>query len=81
MEVPRLGLKSEQQLLAYTTATATQDLSHTCHEYQSSWQCWIPHPLSEARDGIRILWDPSRVCNPLSQARDSHLWMVLDPLQ
>ena len=25
MEVPRLGLKSELQLLAYTTATATPD--------------------------------------------------------
>ena len=30
MEVPRLGVKSEIQLLAYTTATTTQDLSHVC---------------------------------------------------
>ena len=28
MEVPRLGLKSELQLLAYTTGTATRDPSH-----------------------------------------------------
>ena len=28
MEVPRLGVESELQLLAYTTATATQDPSH-----------------------------------------------------
>ena len=28
MEVPRLGVELELQLLAYTTATATQDLSH-----------------------------------------------------
>ena len=33
MEVPRLGLKLELQLLAYTTATAAQDLSrfHELH--------------------------------------------------
>ena len=30
MEVPRLGVKSELQLLAYTTATAARDLSHVC---------------------------------------------------
>ena len=30
MEVPRLGVKSELQLLVYITATATQDLSHIC---------------------------------------------------
>ena len=28
MEVPRLGVKSELQLLAYTTITAMQDPSH-----------------------------------------------------
>ena len=28
MEVPGLGIESELQLLAYATATATQDLSH-----------------------------------------------------
>ena len=28
MEVPRLGIKLELQLLAYTTATATPDPSH-----------------------------------------------------
>ena len=31
MEVPRLGVKSELQLLAYTTATAKQDSSHICN--------------------------------------------------
>ena len=30
MEVPRLRAESELQLLAYTTATATWDLSHVC---------------------------------------------------
>ena len=28
MDVPRLGMELELQYLAYTTATATQDLSH-----------------------------------------------------
>ena len=30
MEVPRLGVESEMQLPAYTTTTATWDLSHVC---------------------------------------------------
>ena len=30
MEVPRLGVKLELQLLAYTTATAMQDPSYIC---------------------------------------------------
>ena len=34
MEVSRLGVKLELQLLAYTTATAMQDLSHICHTPQ-----------------------------------------------
>ena len=35
MDVPRLGVELELQLLAYTTATATRDLSHACHLYHS----------------------------------------------
>ena len=38
MEVPRLRVKSELQLLAYTTATATPDLNHVCDLHHSSWQ-------------------------------------------
>ena len=49
-EVPRLGVESELQLLAYATATAIQDLSHVCDPYHSSKQCWIPNPLSKARN-------------------------------
>ena len=30
LEVPRLGVELELQLLAYPTATATPDLSHIC---------------------------------------------------
>ena len=53
MEVPRLGVKSELQLTAYTTAT--QDPSHICHLYHSSEQCRILNPLIKARDWTRIL--------------------------
>ena len=50
IEVPRLGVELELQLLAYTTATATWDpscvfdLLHTLQHRQ------ILNPLSEARD-------------------------------
>ena len=50
VEVPRLGVKQELQLPAYTTAIATENLSCFCKLHDSSWQCLIPNPLSEARD-------------------------------
>ena len=57
MEVLRLGVKSELQLLAHTTAAATPtwDPSLVCYLHYSSEQHWILKPLSEARDGTRIL--------------------------
>ena len=61
MEVPRLRVELEQQLQSYTTATATQDLSHICDLHHSSQICWIPDPLSEARDWNRILVDTSQI--------------------
>ena len=57
MEVPRLGVKLETQLLAYTTATITPDPSHICNLHHSSWQS-LPR---EARDGTQNLVDTSRV--------------------
>ena len=64
MEVPRLGVKWELlQLLAYTTATATQDLSHVGDLHQSSWQRQILNPLSEARDQTHIFMDTSLILN------------------
>ena len=36
MEVPRLGIRLDLQLLAYTTAAATGDPSHVCDLYHSS---------------------------------------------
>ena len=61
MEVPRLGVESEPQLLAYTTATATWDPSRICDLHHSPWQCRIPNPLSKARNRICVLMDASQV--------------------
>ena len=46
MEVPRLGVESKLQLLAYTTAIATQDLSHVCNLHHNSQQRQILNPLN-----------------------------------
>ena len=51
MEVPRLRVESEPQLLAFATATAMMDPSH------GMWQCWILNPVSEARHQTHILMD------------------------
>ena len=50
MEVARLGVESELQLLAYVIATATPDLSHLCNPHHSSQQCQILNLLN--RPGI-----------------------------
>jgi len=46
MEIPRLGVESEIQLPAYTTATATPDPSLICDLYHSLQQCHVLSPLS-----------------------------------
>ena len=46
MEVPGLGVKWELQLTAYTTATATWDLSCICDLHFSLLQHWIFNSLS-----------------------------------
>ena len=63
MEVSGLGLgvELELQLPAYTTATAMPDPTCVCDLHPSSWQCRILTPLSEARNGTRILMDTSQV--------------------
>ena len=58
IEVPRLRVKSELQLLAYITDPATWDPSHVCNLHHSSRQ----HPPSEARDRVPILMDTSLIC-------------------
>ena len=62
VEVPRLGVESELQLPAYTTATATRDPSLICDLHRSSQQHRILNPLSEARDRTHTLMDTSQVC-------------------
>ena len=69
MEVPRLGVKLELQLLAY--ATAMWDPSHICNLCHSSWQHWILKPLSRARYQTHILMDTIQVLNPLSHNGNS----------
>jgi len=61
MEVPRIGVKSELQLPAYTTSTATLDPSFLCDLHHSSRQRWILKLLSKARDQTYILMDTSQV--------------------
>ena len=61
MEVPRLRVRSELQLLAYTTARAMQDPSYICDLHHSSRPCWILNPLSGTGDGTCILMNPSQI--------------------
>ena len=63
MEIPRLGVELELQLLAYTTATATLDLSRVLDLHHSLWQHQILNPPSEARDWTRIFMDANQACN------------------
>ena len=60
MEIPRLGVESDLQLLA--TATATWDPSHVCDLHHSSWQHRILNPLNEAWDQSCVLMDASQIC-------------------
>ena len=60
-EVTRLGVELELQQLAYTTATATWDLSHICVLHHSSQQCRILNPLSGARDRTSVLMATNQV--------------------
>ena len=62
MEVLRVGVQSELYLLAYTTATATQDLSRVCDLHHSSQWCQILNPLSKARNRTYVLMDTSQIC-------------------
>ena len=58
----QLGLESELQLLAHTTATATLDPSHVCDSHHSSRQRRSLNPLNEAGDRTRVLMGTSWVC-------------------
>ena len=71
MEVPRLGVESELQVLAYATATATQDPRCICNLRCSLWQYQILNPLNKVRDRTHILMDISQVLNLLSHNGNS----------
>ena len=77
MEVPRLGVELELQLLAYTTATATPVLNRVCDLLHSSWQCWIIHPVSEAKDRTGVLVDTSQ--ESAEPQRELHIFLKLLP--
>ena len=59
MEVSRLGVESEMQMLAYTTATATSD-PRCIYLHHSSQQCKVLNPLNKARNWTHILMDTSQ---------------------
>ena len=52
----------EIELSAYTTATATPDLSRVSDLHHSSWQHRILNPLREAMDQTHYLMVPSWIC-------------------
>ena len=79
MKVPRLGIRSELQLPAYATATATQDPSHICDLHHWSQQRWILNPLSKARGWTHILMGISHVCYrwaTMGTPSESHSWLL-----
>ena len=62
MKVPRLGVESQLQLPACTTATATLDLSHIRDLHSSLRQQWILDPWSKVRGWSHILMET--MCPP-----------------
>ena len=69
VEVPRLRIKLEVQLLA--CAIVTQDPNHICNLRCSLWHHRILNPMSEAREETHVLMDTSWVLNPLSHNGNS----------
>ena len=73
MEVLKLGVERELQLLAYITVTAMQDQSRVCNLHHSLQQSRILNPLGKARDRthFHILMDTSWILNLLSHSENS----------
>ena len=76
MEVPGLGVQSELELPAYTTATVTQDSSHVSDLYHSSQQHQILNPLSGAREPTCLLMDISHVQVGYLLSHNRNSWTV-----
>ena len=66
MEIPRLGVEADLQMLACPTATAMPDLHRVFNLHHSSRQHWLLNPLSKARDQTCLLMDTSQMF-PLSR--------------
>ena len=80
MVLPRLGIQSELNLLAYATATATLNLSHICDLHCSLWKSLILNPLTKARDLTHILTDSasgSWLSEPQQELLSSSLLLLL----
>ena len=78
MEVPRLSIESELQLLAHSTATWDQAVSAayaTGHGNIGSL-----YPLSKAKDRTQILMDTSQVYNLTSHNRNSDFKFLSKPI-
>ena len=57
MEIPRLGVELELQLLGYTASTTPPDPSLVCDLHHS----WILNPVSKAREQTCVLMDTSQI--------------------
>ena len=93
MKVPRLGVKLDLQLLTYTTAVATQDLSPTCDLYHTGYlthwakpeirpvSLWIPVGFITAEPQWEL---PGAVMNTLCKnfpSRASEIFKAHPPVQ
>ena len=79
MDVLRLGVKSELQLRAYITATATQDLSRDCDSHHSSWQRqllspWVRPGIKPASSWILVRFISAEPWEPPCQYFKSWTW-------
>ena len=78
MDFARLGVEWELQGLAYAIVTAMWDLNHVCNLNHSSRQHLIFNPLSESRDGTRILMGYRWICFLCATMRtpDYHFFLI-----
>ena len=67
-----IGVKSELQLLAYATSTATWDPSHICDLHHCSWQHQILYPLMRPEIKFSSSWIPVRFLTYWATARTSY---------
>ena len=70
MEIPRLGVRLELQLPAYSHSCGNTRSESYLQLHHSLWQLRVLNPLSEARDRTHILMDTSWVLNPLSHNKN-----------